>query len=548
MIGFCDFWERYATAAAAVAAILTDSAMIRMDHVYALSLAFMSGFMLGSLTIWRRQGPQQVTRRQSSRGSKRKSDVGKNVESSSASGAPVSPPGDAGGHQHDGGGHQQTMKGSRRSKRERKKRLCPKDLALDAFTKVARSHISCIGAGDYQSLLLLPRATFIQFGCFVPYASCRDSLVNLGQARTATASVDHLRILYVSCSWASTGDVQGSEDDFKTVRALLERSPDLAYVYVGRSCVASDKRQDVRAAQLRHVPLVLLRADTTLVLPRPTTSNDEEKRGISRPHSDINLHMRGAWSRMELAVGAVGQSKVLVVFRAPPFPETIWELKPGLTDVKEVAMKVVDAKETAAPGATNISSPPTTSRGSDENSEGKAVAAAAMKAACDAWLSSELNPLASLERARLAVAAAEDLAGAGLLHAIREMRPTPHSDVTEDLRKSLGEEHMAGETELAMSLLMFTVFCTQPKKRATYTDGFLEDTGKMEVVYRPIAVVRSPYKERFGTPRQPQVTAAVRHGGAQEGRIVFLKGHGYGEVTRAYPSKYCYSSVVVKAF
>lgn len=507
-------------------------------HVYALSLALVSGFLLGSLTIRRREGPQQtqkLTRRQSSRGSKRKSGLRKNEESGGASGAPVTPPGDAAGHEHAGDGPQQAMKGSRRSKRERNKRLCPKDLALDAFTKVARSHIPCIGAGDYQSLLLLPRATFMHYGRFVPYASCRGSLVNLGQAQAATGGVDHLRVLYVSCSWASAGNVKGAEDDFEIVRTFLERNPDLGYVYVGRSCVASDQKKDVRAAQLRHVPLVLLRADTLLVLPRPATPDDEEERMTSRRHSDLNLYTRGTWSRMELAIAAVGQSKVLVAFRAPPFPETIWELNPGMTDVKEVARKAVGALEATVPGATNISSPTVTAKEKpDENSAGATAAAvAAVKAACDNWLSADLNPLASLEKARVAVAAAENLAGAGLLHAIREMRPTPSSEVTEDLRKSLGEEHVAGEKELAMSLLMFAVFCAQPKERATYTDGFLEDAGKMEVIYRPIAVVRSPYRERFGTPRQPQVTAAVLHGGAQEGRIVFLKGHGYGEVTQS---------------
>eukprot|EP00747_Dinoflagellata_sp_TGD_P216880 gnl/TRDRNA2_/TRDRNA2_89355_c0_seq1.p1 gnl/TRDRNA2_/TRDRNA2_89355_c0~~gnl/TRDRNA2_/TRDRNA2_89355_c0_seq1.p1 ORF type:complete len:232 (+),score=16.34 gnl/TRDRNA2_/TRDRNA2_89355_c0_seq1:3-698(+) len=45
----------------------------------------------------------------------------------------------------------------------------------------------------------------------------------------------------------------------------------------------------------------------------------------------------------------------------------------------------------------------------------------------------------------------------------------------------------------------------------------------MQVLMRTIAVVRSPYKERFGCPRQPQVTTGVASGGAREGTIEFVK-------------------------
>lgn len=509
-----------------------------MVHACALSLALVSGFMLGTLAARRNReqtlssqdvaNKQKLTRRQSRRGSKRKSGRGKSEDSGRGLGG-ASPSTYTGDDEQ----HQDIPKGlsSRRSKRGRNKRLCPKDLALDAFTKVARSHVTCIGAGDYQSLLLLPRAAFMGFGCFVPYASCRDRLVNLGQARIVTAGVNHLQILYVSCSWASTGGVTGAEDDFETVRAFLESNLDLGYVYIGRSCVASDTRRDARVTQLRHVPLALLRADTILVLPRPTTMNPEHGAGDqgqanpgARRLSDLSFYSRGAWSRMELAVAAVGQSKVLVAFRAAPFPETVWEVKAGMTNMKEVARKAADALEAAASSAAKAGV------GVDEEDATATVAATAVKAACDNWFSSELDPLASLGKARTVVAAAESTGGADLLRPIQEMRPMPSTEVTEELRASLGEENVAGDRELAMSLLLFTVLCTQPKDRSSYTDAFLEDAGKMEVVYRPIAVVRSPYRERFGTPRQPQVTTAVLQGGALEGRIVFLKGHGYGKV------------------
>lgn len=45
----------------------------------------------------------------------------------------------------------------------------------------------------------------------------------------------------------------------------------------------------------------------------------------------------------------------------------------------------------------------------------------------------------------------------------------------------------------------------------------------------PLLALVSLFLERFGTPRQPQVTASVAGGAAQEGQLVFFKGHGYGK-------------------
>jgi tRNA-Thr(GGU) m(6)t(6)A37 methyltransferase TsaA len=41
--------------------------------------------------------------------------------------------------------------------------------------------------------------------------------------------------------------------------------------------------------------------------------------------------------------------------------------------------------------------------------------------------------------------------------------------------------------------------------------------------------VRSPYKERFGTPRQPTVTTQVLHDRALEAGIELIEGRGYEE-------------------
>ena len=51
-----------------------------------------------------------------------------------------------------------------------------------------------------------------------------------------------------------------------------------------------------------------------------------------------------------------------------------------------------------------------------------------------------------------------------------------------------------------------------------YTSQFAKDSGPIEVT--PIGWISSPYKERFGTPRQPTVDEQVSGGKLQEGEIV----------------------------
>ena len=58
-----------------------------------------------------------------------------------------------------------------------------------------------------------------------------------------------------------------------------------------------------------------------------------------------------------------------------------------------------------------------------------------------------------------------------------------------------------------------------------YTDGF-RSSATAPVELTPIGYVESPYKERFGTPRQPTVTAYTAGGAtAQEGAII-ITGDG----------------------
>lgn len=419
-----------------------------------------------------------------------------------------------------------------RKVRKRHGKLTPKDHALDYFTSTAVSYVPCIGSEGYKYLRLLPRDAFVSARRFVPYVTCCDELVTLEQARTTKGDLEHSRILYVSFSWASHKKIpeEWMASDFQTVLAFLERNPDVEYIYVGQSCVASNPRNEDRLAQLHHVPLALLRADVVLVLPGPADVSRVPLH--EKGYSDLKRHMRGAWSRMELAVAVVGRAKVYVGFRAPRM-ETLHELRIGTNNAaREMAKQAAEQlKETAAsmlPGSLRMQT-----RGAAINTSSKEILTietmSTIESACQNWLSTDTDPLLALESARTAVAVAAKSGDLGFLNGVRAMQLTPN-ELETDLGKSLGEEEAPGEKELALCLLLFTVFCSQPKERGTYADAFLDDAAKLDVVYRPIAMARSPYRERFGTPRQPQVTEAVLHGGAQEGQIVFLKGHGYGEL------------------
>lgn len=425
---------------------------IAITNILALSSALVVGFAVGRLIG---MGEREAPLTRSSRGAKRRARMKKSEDNSLARAAGLaSPPSSA------------EAKPSRRS-RQRAKKLAPRCLALDSWTRIARSYIKSIGAGDYESLLLLPRACFVVAGRFVPFAECRHQLVSLGQARAATAGVDQLRLLYVSSSWANAGGGGGTGwavRDFETTREFLQRNPDIGYVYIGRSCVAGSSTGLARSTQLTHVIPALLRSDALLVLPPQAKGN----------YTDFRL---GAWSRMVLAVAAVGQAKVFVAFRAEPFPESVFELELGKENVGDVATKAADRLRDVAKST-------------------KTAAVAVVAAASENWLGAELNPLSALEEARVVVAAAVKSDDGEVLESIRCMRPAQTPELMASARESLGEERVEGERELALSMLLFTVLCSQPKERATYTDDFVEDAGKTEISYRPIAVVRSPYRER----------------------------------------------------
>lgn len=425
---------------------------IPLINLLALSSAVAVGYAVGRLVG---RGKKEAPLTRSTRGAKRRARIKRSEDNSVARATGLaSPPSSA------------EARPSRRS-RHRAKKLAPRCLALDSWTRVARSYIKSIGAGDYESLLLLPRACFVVAGRFVPFAECRHQLFSLGQARAATAGVGQLRLLYVNSSWANAGGDGGTGwavRDFETTRAFLQRNPDIGYVYIGRSCVAGCSPGIARSTQLTHVVPALLRSDALLVLPPQAEGN----------YTDFRL---GSWSRMVLAVAAVGQAKTFVAFRAEPFPESVLELELGKENVRKIASRAADELRDAAK--------------SKKNAATEVVAAAS-----ENWLGAELNPLSALEEARGVVAAALKSDDSNVLESIRCMRPVQTTELVASARASLGEERVEGERELALSMLLFTVLCSQPKERATYTDEFVEDAAKMEISYRPIAVVRSPYRER----------------------------------------------------
>lgn len=429
---------------------------------------------------------------------------------------------------------------------KRSKNLSSKDLALDAFVRVARAHVECIGAVNYESLFLLPKAVFIAAGRFLPYMECRELLVTLGQARTAMTGVDELRVLYVSCSWWGTNSDKTDWDakDFETTRAFLEHNPEVMFVYVGRSCMVNDFHHPLNDTQLWHVPCVLLRADYMLILPSPSTEpadGTDPSTSKWQPHSDFRSYTREAWARMELSLAAIGQAKVHVAFRTGAYPESVCEFETRRTGcIRDMVNNAVDALRAAAAssgagitnamedngidGATKVG---TVGNGRERGSN---TLTTAVRMACDNWFDSDVNPLKALEEARAFVTAAEKDDKINVLEILKSMpTKTPSEDPIAGVRTALGEEYRKGSRQLALYFLVVSVLCTKPKERGTYTDAFVDTAAEMDITYRPIALVRSPYRERFGTPRQPQVTASVLHGGAQEGQIVFLKGQGFGE-------------------
>lgn len=448
---------------------------IALPNMLALSSALVVGFTVGRLVA--DCGKKETTPSSSStgststRGAKRRARIRKSEDNSRARAAGLASPSSTETSQRN--------KNLSRRTRNRKKKLAPGCLALDAWTRVARSYIKSIGAGDYESLLLLPRAAFIVAGRFTAHAECSRHLVSLGQARAATAGVEQLRILYVNCSWASVGGGEWTSwavRDFETTRQFLQRNPDISFVYVGRSCVAGSSAGAARSTQLRHVVPALLRSDAVLVLPRQAEGRGGDGNSTVPEHAAYTDLRLGSWSLMELAVAAVGQAKVFVAFRAEPFPELVLELQLGKIDVGAMTKQAADAL----------------TRGAEKSKKNAGLAAAA----CANWLAADLNPLSALEEARGVVAAALKSDDGDVLESIRSMRPIRAAEITASARASMGEEYVEGERELALSMLLFTVLCSQPKERATYTDGFMDDAAKMEISYRPIAVVRSPYRER----------------------------------------------------
>eukprot|EP00401_Gymnodinium_catenatum_P018190 CAMPEP_0117507296 /NCGR_PEP_ID=MMETSP0784-20121206/26351_1 /TAXON_ID=39447 /ORGANISM="" /LENGTH=283 /DNA_ID=CAMNT_0005302797 /DNA_START=23 /DNA_END=874 /DNA_ORIENTATION=+ len=94
----------------------------------------------------------------------------------------------------------------------------------------------------------------------------------------------------------------------------------------------------------------------------------------------------------------------------------------------------------------------------------------------------------------------------------------------------LGRRHSA-TTEAASGMGIADGGAGDRPRRATrppqvHTDAFPTPDS---ISLRTIAVVRSPYKERFGCPRQPTVTAGVVGGAELRGSIDFVAGDSDGD-------------------
>ncbi|CAM9906800.1 unnamed protein product [Choristocarpus tenellus] len=318
----------------------------------------------------------------------------------------------------------------------------------------------------------------------------------------------NLRILYISCAWEGTShenEIDWVNEGFAVASNLLNTREDLNYVWVGCSCIVGEEKDaDLRARQLRHVPLALLRCDAMLALPLSTSPD-----GSSLLYTDLQEYSGSAWSRLELSLAQLGQATTYFAFRVHPLPTMVEELVPGKDTVRELAQRAVERLEAAA----------------------TVPSVALKKVASENWLGGDGNPLSVLEVARDSISGAELTGSDNFLKYVGTALPIPAS-TAKDVRASLGRERRPGEKEIALSLLLYTAMGAQRKGRNSYTDCFINSAALAEVTYRPIAVVRSPYRERFGTPRQPQVTTGVLQGSALQGRIVFLKGHSYEEALR----------------
>ncbi|CAN0115527.1 unnamed protein product [Discosporangium mesarthrocarpum] len=302
---------------------------------------------------------------------------------------------------------------------------------------------------------------------------------------------------------------------------------DLNHVWVGCSCLVGEEQDpQLRARQLRHVPLVLLRCDAFLALPLLA----ESTRDRQRQHTDLKEYLGSAWSRLELCISQVGQATAYVSLRAGRLSVFLEELASGKETVGQLAIRAAGKLEAAvAEAASAAAAELSTGTGSDGDVLAGEDSIESAAAARENWLGADGNPLSALQKAKDVVVAAEHAKDPSLLAFIGTASKVPDSAAVGEAREALGYERHAGERELALSLLLFTVACAQCKGRSSYTDGFTECTTAPEVTYRPVGVVRSPYRERFGTPRQPQVTTGVLQGGALPGKIVFFKGCNYEE-------------------
>jgi tRNA-Thr(GGU) m(6)t(6)A37 methyltransferase TsaA len=383
-----------------------------------------------------------------------------------------------GGRQKDG----KTSKG-----RGRGKSSTGREMALQRFMLKASPHCHLLGDKGLKELKVMPREAFLQCGSLPRNDLCLDRLVSLSTAGNLTPN---FRMVYFCHQWqqGKTPDDSNSSKYKAAVRFLVEH-PEYDYVFLDFSCMNQQVTKKggpsiLRTAQLRALPLVLLRSDALVVLPK--------MRGSQKFRStDLIGLARRAWCQMEIVLAYVGRSEIFVNF------ENIVEKQASFVRLDGSCPSLVFAMLEGQPNMTEK-----LAEGMDEDDlmpEPIDLLKAAAKDAED--LGDECNALLNGD----------------LRQEIGSSAPLITSDV-------LGSTTFIEDGPLVQRLLLFTVSRLK-NKRSDYAGLAVP----RPVVCKPIGVVRSPYKERFGTPRQAPVRQGTLGASEQLGEIVLADNDRFRE-------------------
>ncbi|CAM9135137.1 unnamed protein product [Chrysoparadoxa australica] len=265
----------------------------------------------------------------------------------------------------------------------------------------------------------------------------------------------------------------------------------------------------MRLAQLRCVPLAMLRADAVLVLPVP--------RGRSEFRQTVLSEALGSgWIQMELALAQLGQAKTFIHYHFAGndiFVQISWGPH-ALAEASESASRtLLETREYSQEDQVFLKIVQDSFCLGDDKSMPEPAE----------LLQAAFDDVSTLEAA---VADGQEDAKTALT-AIRSMDISDES-IGGKLKawKALGALSFEEDRRFVAGFLLGSVAAAKHKAQGDYTSAFAV-TAPMEVSYKTVGVVESPYKERFGTPRQPTVTNGVLSGKELNGVIRLFKGQGY---------------------